>query len=159
MKTIIVSLAFLICGSSVFSQQKEGDIEIKKGFGGIKLYQDGRVLKPKQALSVMQINPEAYKEFKRAKSNYDGAQVMGFIGGFMIGWPLGTAIAGGDPEWGLMAGGAGILLLSIPLNTGYSKHARQAVAIYNGGSDPTSKLPVSISITPYVGGARLTVRF
>jgi hypothetical protein len=47
----------------------------------------------------MQYNQEAYNEFKKAKSSYDAVQVVGFVGGFLIEWPVGTALRGGDPQW------------------------------------------------------------
>ena len=38
-----------------------------------------------------------------------GSYVFGFSGGALIGWPLGTAIAGGDPVWYLAGIGAGLI--------------------------------------------------
>src|SRR6187399_281905 len=105
---VIVILSFL--SSQIFAQAKEGDIEMKKSFWGVKFHQDGKPLKPKEVLRIMEANPEAHAEFKKAKSNYDAAQVFGAIGGFMVCWPIGTAIGGGDPQWGLAAGGAGFIL-------------------------------------------------
>lgn len=35
-----------------------------------------------------------------------GSYVLGFAGGALIGWPLGTALGGGDPEWYLAGIGA-----------------------------------------------------
>lgn len=159
MKNVLFCFILIFCASISYAQTEPGDIEIKKVFGGIQLKQDGRVLKPKEVLSIMKPVPEAYAAYKKAKSNYNGAQVMGFVGGFLIGWPLGTAIGGGDPEWGLAAAGAGVLLLSIPLSKGYSKNARNAVSIYNAQTGQSGRLPVSLSFSPYVGGARVVLKF
>lgn len=41
--------------------------------------------------------------------------ILAAIGGGLIGWPLGTAIGGGDPEWILAGIGAGVLAVAIPL--------------------------------------------
>lgn len=68
-----------------------------KNFWGVKFTQNGRLLKPREVLNIMQGDDEAYAAFKKAKSNYDGATVLGVVGGFMVGWPIGTAIGGGDP--------------------------------------------------------------
>lgn len=59
--------------------------------------------------------------------------IFSYAGGFMIGWPIGTAIGGGDPNWGIAAAGVGCVLLSIPLANGYKKNAKEAVSIYNNG--------------------------
>lgn len=157
MKNILFSAVLVFYAGISYAQTEPGDIEIKKVFGGIQLKQDGRPLRPKEVLAIMQPIPEAYTAYKKAKSNYNGAQVLGFIGGALIGWPLGTALAGGDPEWGLAAAGAGVLLISIPLNNGYSKNIRNAVSIYNAESGQTGK--VSLSFSPYAGGARVVLKF
>ena len=83
----------------------------------------------------MQYNQEAYNEFKKAKSSYDAVQVVGFVGGFLIEWPVGTALRGGDPQWGLAGVGAGLILISIPLSSGFSTHAIKAVEIYKWRSE------------------------
>lgn len=41
--------------------------------------------------------------------------ILAGIGGALIGWPLGTAIGGGDPEWALAGIGAGFLAIGIPV--------------------------------------------
>lgn len=86
---------------------------------------------PKQVSQILYDDPTAYEEFKRARSNYAAAGVLGFIGGGLIGFPIGTAIAGGDPEWALAAGGAAIIIASIPLTSAFKHHAEQAIDIYN----------------------------
>src|SRR5688572_33467694 len=92
--SILIVFFFVV---ELSAQPQEGDITMKKTFGGVKFYQDGQLLKAQQVLKIMEPHEEAFSEFKKAKSNYDAANVFGFIGGFMIGWPLGTAVAGGDP--------------------------------------------------------------
>lgn len=150
-------LSLLLVSSMAFAQQNP--IEIQKGFGGIKLIQNGQVLRPKETLTIMESNPAALAEFKKAKSNFDAGQVLGFIGGALIGWPLGTSIGGGDPNWGLAGAGAGLVLVSIPLGSGYKKHATKAVEIYNGNTGATGRIPVKMTMSPYPGGLSLRVRF
>lgn len=60
---------------------------------------------------------------RKAKSNYDPAMVLGVIGGALVGWPLGTAIGGGDPNWTLAAIGDACIIGSIPLGSAFNKHA------------------------------------
>ena len=86
---------------------------------------------PKQVLQIMKDDPLAYQEFKKARLNYSAAGTMGFIGATLIIFPVVTAIAGGDPEWGFAAGGAALLAASIPLNKAFKRHAEGAIDTYN----------------------------
>ena len=157
-KLVLTALLIALC-ISAFAQTGEGNIRMEKGFGGARFYQDDRLLKPADVLNVMAPNEEAFAMFKKAKANYDAAQVFGFIGGFMVGWPLGTAIAGGDAQWGLAAGGAGVLLLSFPFSSAFNKHARNAVEIYNREPLYGRGNRVSISVVPYGAGGKAIIRF
>lgn len=38
-----------------------------------------------------------------------GAYIFGFSGGYLIGWPIGEAIGGGDPQWYLAGIGTGLV--------------------------------------------------
>jgi hypothetical protein len=152
--TLILSIPF-----SLLAQTNEGDLRMEKSFWGVKFYDGSRVIKPRDVLNVMETNPEAWNTFKKAKSNYDAAQVLGVIGGFMIGWPIGTAIGGGDPQWGLAAGGVGVLLLSIPFNSAFIKHSKNAIEIYNRAPGSAGAWPAAVDILPYGTGVKLILRF
>jgi hypothetical protein len=93
---------------------------------------DTVVLGINQVMQILKNNPQAYAEIKKAKTNMNFSSVLGFAGGVLIGLPLGTALAGGDPEWGLAAGGAGLILASLPLNKAFQNHTLKALEIYNG---------------------------
>jgi hypothetical protein len=151
-KALFVLLVF--CFFGVSAQSREGDLRMEKA----KIYLDNKLLKPKEVLNVMEGNPEAYAAYKKAKSNYDAGQVIGFIGGFMIGYPLGSALGGGDPHWGVAAGGVGLLLLNFPLSSAYKKHSKNAIELYNGRSESTAR-NYSIEFTPTATGAKVVMRF
>jgi hypothetical protein len=132
MKRTIITLLLLLSFSQLFAQFKSDTIEIKKPNGAI-FRQNGKNLTPWQLLNIMQPNAEAFKEMKIAKSNNDVGSVFGFAGGFMVGYTLGTALGGGKPNWAFAGIGAGLIGIAIPFSSGYSKHARNAVRIYNNG--------------------------
>ncbi len=135
---ILVLLALLfIPVFSAFGQSRTDSIEIKKGFGTVFRH-NGKNLTPKQLLDLTASNPDAYKEMQIAKSNHAAGSVFGFIGGFLVGWPLGTAIGGGDPNWALAGIGAGLLVISIPFSSAYTKHAKNAANLYNSGVSHSS---------------------
>ena len=79
----------------------------------------------------------------------------------MISWPLGTYLGGGDPEWSLLAVGAGSFTVGMIFNSCTKKNARKAVEIYNAGVNP----PTSNHIQSEIGvgltgnGVGLTLRF
>jgi len=55
----------------------------------------------------------------RGRSCVNGLRIMANVlaipGGALIGWTLGGAVAGGDPEWYLAGIGAGLIAIAIPL--------------------------------------------
>ena len=56
----------------------------------------------------------------------------------MVGYPLGTAIAGGDTNWALAGIGAGLIGVSIPFSSATNKNARTAVELYNAEVETSS---------------------
>ena len=153
-KSISLVLVGILFSVQVFSQS--ADITYKKTFGGLKFYQLGQVLKPKQMLNKMSGNQVAQEYMHKAKSNYDVAQVLGGIGGFMVGWPIGTAIGGGEPNWTMAAIGGGIVLLALPLNGGFNKNAKKAVDVYNNKGDTSlRKVKLDFAVDKYGVGVVL----
>jgi hypothetical protein len=131
---------FFACGQNI-----SDTIEVKKSLGPV-FYQHGKALKPRQLLEITRTNTEAYKEMKDAKAHNDFSSVFGFAGGFLIGWPIGSALAGGDPNWTLAAIGAGCVVIAIPLSIAGSKHAKKAVEIYNNGLKQTGRTHVDFNL-------------
>lgn len=154
MKNIFLALTLLLSGQ-LFSQQ-ENPVTYKKVFGGYTFTQNGKALKPKAMLDLFQGNEKALAAMKKAKSNYDPAVALGFIGGALIGWPLGTAIGGGDPNWALAGIGAGLVIAGIPLSSAFNKNAIKAVDIYNG-TNSRSSAQLHYGLTP--NGAGLLLKF
>ena len=97
-------------------------------------------------------NSDALAIATKAKSNYGAGSVVGFIGGFLIGWPIGTAIGGGEPEWGLLAAGVGITAISIPIMSSAKKKMTEAVNIYNSGLKSTSSTRLNFKASGNVVG-------
>lgn len=145
---LFFALYVLITGQ-VLGQESTGPVEVREGFG-TSFVQNGKKLSPKQMLNLMDVNPAAYKEMEAAKLNNDWATAFGFAGGFLIGWPLGTAIGGGEPNWTLAGIGAGLVVVSIPFSTAYKKHALKAVDMYNNGTGEAGlmKLNYVVRISP-----------
>lgn len=153
---ILFAALFILNASQAFAQQETGRIEVKENFG-TTFSQDGKKLTPKQLLDITMVNEDAYEKMKMAKINNDWGTVFGFAGGFLVGWPLGTAIAGGGPNWALAGVGAGLLVVSIPFSSAFKKHAKNAVDIYNAGVGQTGlrKYDYKVELTSTGLGLRM----
>ncbi|MFC5284602.1 hypothetical protein [Pedobacter alpinus] len=141
MKTLLFMLmAFSFLDAFNQTTISTDTIEVKKGFGTV-FKQNGKPLTPKQLLNITEANPEAYQQMQIAKRNYAPATIFGSIGGFLVGYPLGSAIGGGKPNWTLAGIGAGLIGLSIPFSSAYTKHTKNAVETYNNGLQKTGFKP------------------
>lgn len=154
MKKFIV-LSLLIAGTAIgLCAQDRTEIKMYKTFGGARFEMDTLVLSPKQVLQILKVEPLAYEKFKKAKANYNAAGVLGFAGGVLVGLPLGTAIGGGEPEWGMAIAGGVLIIGSFSLNNIFKSHAFEAIELYNG---KTARLKPEFQF--YGTGARLVMRF
>lgn len=104
-----------------------------KTFGGVRFERDSLVISPKQVQEILYDNSIALASFKKARTNSGVASVLGFAGGLLIGFPVGTALVGGNPEWGLALGGAALIVAGIPFNKAFQRHAQSALDTYNQG--------------------------
>jgi len=97
--------------------------------------------------SIMEPNADAGPLMSKARNQYVWTSVLGGAGGFFIGYPLGTALGGGDPNWTLAAVGAGFIAVAIPVGSAANRNANQAVDIYNqslipGPAQPKPKMDI-----------------
>ncbi|MEE4198774.1 MAG: hypothetical protein V2I54_14135 [Bacteroidales bacterium] len=151
---LLVSLTF------AFGQTATDPITMKKVFGGYQYYQGEKLLTMNQLIKTVKPNEKAYKQIKSAQSTYTAGMIFSYAGGFMIGWPLGTALAGGEPNWTIAGIGAGLLVLTIPITKSYHKKTTKAVDIYNSGLTKSSfreNKTLRLSMTGY--GIGLTLHF
>ena len=130
-----IALIILVSLSLTGYSQK---INIKKSFLGIKYTQNDKPLNMTELVSAMKSNQEAYDLAKKAKSNYGVAQILGGVGGFLIGYPLGTAMGGGKPNWPVAGAGAAIVLVAVPISIGANKKMKKAIHLYNSGLTESS---------------------
>jgi hypothetical protein len=154
MRLSLLLLFFSFAFANSYSQKK---ITMYKNFGGVVYEMDTLTLSSKQVMMVLKQNPEAFAEFKVARTKATVSSVLGFASGLLVAIPLVTAVAGGQPEWVYAGGGAVLFLASIPFNTSFRGHALNAIDIYN--SNPTSKIKMKSSLHFYGTGASIVLRF
>ncbi|MCU0467467.1 MAG: hypothetical protein MUF58_02615 [Arcicella sp.] len=97
------------------------------------LYKGVHYNKPNQIASILlkEPNEQITPLLESYKSNRATANVLGFIGGFGIGWTLGGAISGKSFNTGIFASGAGVLIIAFIVNGSANNKLRQAVMEYN----------------------------
>ena len=159
-KIAIILILLTVSMSFTFGQTVSDSISMKKVFGGYQFYQGEKRLNMNKLVNTMKPNEQAYKQIKSAQSTYTMAMIFSYAGGFMIGWPLGTAIGGGEPNWAMAGIGAGLIVVSIPISQSFNKKAKQAVETFNGGLQTSSfwdKNELKLSITG--NGIGLTLNF
>ncbi|MBI3220317.1 MAG: hypothetical protein HYZ44_12465 [Bacteroidetes bacterium] len=150
---------FLICTLSVSGQTlTQKKISIYKTFGGVVYEMDTLQLSSKQVGMLLMQNQEAYHEFKIARSQSTISSILGFSSGLLVAVPLVTAVAGGQPEWILAAGGGALFLASIPFSSSSKGHALNAIELYNAKLSASNQ---RIKSTLYFTGssASLIIRF
>ncbi len=131
-RAILVLILGVNMSFSVFGQIQNDSITIKKMFGGCKFEQNGKSLSFNKMLEQMRSNPEAYNYMNRASGNAGIATLFSYAGGFLVGWPVGTALGGGKPNWSLAGIGGALICITIPISNSINKNTEKAVAIYNG---------------------------
>jgi hypothetical protein len=136
-------------------------IEMKKVFGGYKFSQNNENLTMSNLVKTMESNQQAFELIKKAKSKNSLASIIGFAGGGLIGWPIGTAVAGGEANWTLAGIGAGLLAVGIPISLSAINKAKEAVEIYNSSLNTTSynKFQPEFKIIANGEGIGLTMNF
>lgn len=161
MRKLAIIFTFLSFGlSNIFAQSVNDSISMKKVFGGYQFYQGDKLLKVNQLVNIMKPNVQAYKQIKSARSAYTMAMFLSYAGGFMVGWPIGTAVGGGEPNWVLAGIGGGLIVVAIPIGQSFNKKAKQAVETYNSGLRTSSfwdKNELNLSMTG--NGIGLTLNF
>ena len=135
MKKTIFTLIFTLATMTFCNAQK---IEIEKVFGGYKYTQNENQMTMKDLVKTMESNQQAFDLIKKAQTNNNLSSIIGFAGGGLIGWPIGTAIGGGDANWTLAGIGAGLVAIWLPVSSSANKKAKQAVELYNSSFNSTS---------------------
>jgi hypothetical protein len=79
----------------------------------------------------------------------------------LIGWPIGTLIGGGDPNWALAAAGAGLVIISIPIASGANKKMEKAINVFNQSQSSSQLLKrnFNLSFTASSGGVGFCLTF
>ncbi len=131
MKIITLLILLLIFnGSKIEAQQIE---MVKRPLDAPQFYQNGQKYKMGALVKLMKPNYKAVEFMEKARANNTFSQIFLFTGAALVGYPVGTSIGGGDPNWTLALAGVGLMALSVPFLTATNKNSRKAVEHYNEG--------------------------
>lgn len=154
---ILFLLANCLLGQSDSTNIQNQEFHYKSKMPGKGYYYQGQPVLPKEIPELVKNSSEAYNLAKSANSSGGLAQVLGFVGGFMIGLPLGTMLAGGEPQWGLVGVGAAFIAIGIPMTASANKKMQQAIRIYNESlqEKPITGLKLEVAGGPFGFGLKL----
>ena len=159
-KYALIITLLIVSLISALGQTSNDSIVVKKVFGGYQYYQGGSLMNMNMLMDAMKGNELAYSQIKSAKSVYAMSFIFNYAGGFLVGWPLGTAIGDGEPNWTLAAIGAGLIAIGIPINQSFNRKARLAVDTYNNGIRTSSLWDdTELNLSMSENGIGFTLRF
>lgn len=158
MKNLILILIITLFITPFCNSQQ---INTEKVFGGYKYTYNDELISIGDLASIIKSNTNAFKLIKEGRTNRSLSAALGFIGGGLIGWPIGTVLGGGKANWTMAGIGSGLIILAIPISSGANKKINQAVKLYNASFKATSKniLKPEFSIIANQNGFGLSMCF
>lgn len=129
-------LAFcILCISTAFSQSASSrdsiDMVNGNGFTGPRFYKGNTRITMSQVNQLIGQNPQALPYLTKSKTNNIVAIGLGLVGGFFVGYQLGSLLAGKKINGALMGTGIGLIGISIPFGISGSRNLKKALSVYN----------------------------
>lgn len=132
--TLVFALCIL-CISAALSQSTSPrdsiDMVNGNGFTGPRFYQGNTRITMSQADKLMRQNPQAVPYLTKSKTNNIVAIGLGLVGGFFVGYQLGSLLAGKKINGALLGTGVGLIGISIPFGISGSRNLKKALSAYN----------------------------
>ncbi|HMA94153.1 MAG TPA: hypothetical protein VKP30_15790 [Polyangiaceae bacterium] len=130
----VLPLAFLLLSGCAGQQKFDANsaITVRSGGFGNTYEQAGRPLDRGDMLDKLSEWEPTKADADSAKTLGTVATVIGAVGGALVGWPIGAAIAGSrEPPWVLAGIGAGVIAVSIPFSIAAGNRVESAVESHN----------------------------
>ena len=143
----------------ILSYSSSDSIISKKAGLGYRYYSKEQKLSGSELAEKLKTNDQAREKYSHAEGLSMVANIFAASGGVLIGWPIGTAIGGGKPNWILAGVGAGLAAIGITIGAGADKKVRQAVDLYNQGVVTGSLGIKEIRLGLTSGGFGLCLKF
>ena len=139
--------------------QLKDTIQYQKTGIGYKFMMNNEALTLDKMSDIMQGNQTSLEYIKKAKGTSGILSVLSYAGGFLIGYPIGTMLGGGQPNWTMAAIGCGLIAVAIPIASGADKNLLKAVQAYNHGKSVSFKDNYEIKLGVNQNGLALAIRF
>ena len=158
MKKVLFSfITLLFVGlASTFAQNPSDTIAVEKN----KFYYHGMQIETmRQIKSLVASDELALKEVKKASVASGFSSVIGYLGGFALGYEVGCMFFGNFNPY-VFGGGLAVAGLSIGLGVVSNNHLKKGVAIYNSNLSKTAYgggVEIDFGLVP--GGVGLTLSF
>ena len=124
--------------------------------GGV--WQDGAIISPAQVRGVMSENNEALRLYNSGRTLYVVGLCVAMPGAVMLGWDLGTRLAGGDGNGTLLGVGAAVSVTGFIISMIGEGRMRNSVQLYNAGANSVASYQINFGFTQS-GGIGLSMRF
>ncbi len=126
MKTIlIITILFALSQSDLYSDDYinvyKDTTFVRKTMEDMDIYRLGEVIESDSA---------AYSKFETGNSYYTLANVFSSVGGFAVGYPLGTQLSDGEPNWTLAYVGLGTIGIGLILALISQDYYNDAIDLY-----------------------------
>ena len=169
---ITTGMALLLC-LSTFSQTSNNDVPasitkksvpkdtiqyLEEGIGH-KFTLNSEVLSLDRMGIIMKDNPISMQFINDAKSTTGILTVLSYAGGFMIGYPLGTMIGGGQPNWTMAGIGCGLIAIAIPIAIDADKKLIKAAQAYNQAKVVSLRDNYELKLGLSQNGLGIAIRF
>jgi hypothetical protein len=108
--------------------------------------------------AIMKDNADATSRLRTARTRGGIASVLGGVGGFLIGWPIGQALVSrGSADWWLAAAGGGVVLVGGLFQVSSGRQLKEGVDLYNEGigAGEVASFDVELVVVPGGLGVRL----
>ncbi len=162
-KRFVAAALFLLAAATIcFAQESDEKTRIeavKKGLGYRYTYEAAPLVSWNDFYRVMADSPNSLSQVKKAKASGTVSVVLGSAGGFLIGWPIGTAIAGGDPNWWLAAAGGGVAIVGVVFSVMSAKQLKKSVDSYNDSIAWVEGTANGLDIVLVPSGAYLSLKY
>lgn len=127
----LTSIAFILWACQLSYAQT---LDMKMSLLGYRFEQDGQKISWKQLEVKTQENAAAYRLVKKANLHRKISGIAAFVGGFLIGIPVGQqASTLREPNWALAYLGGGISAVGIPFSFSAFNKVNAGIDQYNEG--------------------------
>jgi len=154
-KTTLIIFTFFTAISITFAGKNK--INVNEGFYDTYNVNGKKILNAMNLEDYLKDVPSSLEIFKTSKKFYYTSMIIGAAGGGLVGWPVGTAMGGGEANWNLAYAGAGLIVISYYFSFTAEYRIRDAVGEYNKDEKVSFLDRINFNITPF--GASLAYHF